>query len=58
MNIEINKDKNIEIEMKDQLLEATHMFDQTDGSEVNDIVTVPSSPHLRDGNPESRMHTT
>ena len=52
MNIEINKNKNIEIEMKDQLLETTHMFEQADGSEVNSIVTAPTFPHFRDVNPE------
>ena len=52
MNIDVNEDKNIEIEMKDQLLEATHMFEQADGSEVNVIVTAPARPHFRDVNPE------
>ena len=52
MNIKINKDKNIEIEMKDQLLEAMYIFEHDDGSEVNDIVTTPTRPHLRDVNPE------
>ena len=52
MNIEINKDKNIEIEMKDKLLEVIHMFEQADGNEVNDIVTTPARPRIRDVNPE------
>ena len=52
MNIKINKDKNIEIEMKDQLLEAVHMFEQAESSEVNDTVTTPARPRLRDVNPE------
>ena len=52
MHIEINKDKNIKIEMKDQLLEAMHIFEQANGSEVNDIVNTPARPHLRDDDPE------
>ena len=28
------------------------MFEQADGSEINDVVTVPARPHLRDVNPE------
>ena len=52
MNITINGDKNIEIEMKDQLLEAVSMFEQTDGSQVDEIVTSPARPHLRDVNLE------
>ena len=52
MNIEINEDKNIEIEMKDQLLEAVSMFKQADGSEVDEIVNTPARPRLRDVNSE------
>ena len=52
MKIEINKDKNIEIEMKDQILEATHMFEQANGSEENDIVTATARPRLIDVNSE------
>ena len=52
MNIEINRCKNIEIEMKDQLLEVTCTLQQANINEVNCIVTVPSHPHLRDVNLE------
>ena len=52
MNIEINKDRNIEIEMKDQLLEAIHMFEQADGNEVDEVVTTPARPRLKDINLE------
>ena len=38
--------------MKDQLLEAVHMFEQAESSEVNDTVTTPARPRLRDVNPE------
>ena len=38
--------------MKDQILEAMHMFEQADGSEVNGIVTMPTRPRLRDVNSE------
>jgi hypothetical protein len=53
MNIEINKDKNIEIEMKDQLLEAISMFEEAEGSEVTEEVTSPARHHLRNVNLES-----
>ena len=52
MNITINKDKNIEIEMKDQLQEAVNMFEQADSSRVDEAVTSPARRHLRDVNPE------
>ena len=52
MNIEINKDRNIEIEMKDQLLEAVHMFEQADGNKVDEVVNTPARPRLRDINLE------
>ena len=53
MNITINEDKNIEIEMKDQLQEAVDMFEQADCSKVNETVTSPARPRLRDVNLES-----
>ena len=53
MNITINEDKNIEIEMKDQLQEAVDLFEQADGSQVNETVTSPARPHLRDINLEN-----
>ena len=39
MNITINEDKNIEIEMKDQLQEAVDQFEQADGSQIHETVT-------------------
>ena len=47
MNIEIKKDRNIEIEMKGQLLESMRMFEQADGSKVDEVVTTPARPCLR-----------
>ena len=52
MNIEINKDRNIEIEMKEQLLEAISMFEQVNDSKVSEIVTTPACPRLREINLE------
>ena len=42
MNIEINKDRNIEIEMKEQLLEAIDMFEEIEGSKVTEEVSTPA----------------
>ena len=52
MNITINKNKNITIDMKDQLQEAIDMFVLNEGSKVIEEVTSPARPRLRDVNPE------
>ena len=55
MNIEINKDRNIEIEMKEQLLEAIDIFEESEGSKVTEEVSTPAPPHLREVNMECRQ---
>ena len=50
MNITINDDKNIEIEMKDQLKEAIAVFEAAEGETVDEKVTSPASRHLREAN--------
>ena len=54
MNIEINKDRNIEIEMKEQLQEVIDMFEEIEGSKVTEEVSTPARPHLREVNLECR----
>lgn len=50
MNITINQKDSIEIEMKDQLQEAIDMFVSSEGEKVNEEVTSPARPRLRDVN--------
>ena len=42
MNIEINEDKKIEIEMKDQLQEAVDIFEASEEEKVSEEVNAPS----------------
>ena len=42
INIEINKGRNIEIEIKDQLLEAISIFKLSDGNKVNEEINTPA----------------
>ena len=57
MNIHINDEKNIEIEMKDQLKEAVATFEAAEGECVNETVTSPAQKHLRDTNDDCEMLT-
>ena len=50
MNITINQKDSIEIEMKDQLQDAIDMFVSSEGEKVNEEVTSPARPRLRDVN--------
>ena len=42
MNITINKERNIEIKMKDQLQEAIDMFEIVKGNKINEEVASPA----------------
>ena len=53
MNIEINEDRNVKIEMKEQLLEAINMFEETEGSRVTEEVKSPAQCYLREVNLKS-----
>ena len=50
MNILINEEKNVEIEMKEQLKEAITSFEVAEGETVDEKVTSPASRHLREAN--------
>ena len=52
MNITINEEKNLEIEMKDQLLNMIDMFACAEGQDIEEIVTSPAQKHLRDVKPD------
>ena len=50
MNITITEDKMLKIDMKEHLQEAIDMFEKIEGGEINEIVTSPARPKLRDVN--------
>ena len=50
MNITINKDKNIEIDMREQLQEVLDMFSCTVDDTIDKAVTSPAEKHLMDVN--------
>ena len=50
INIRITKEKNIEIEMKDQLNDTIATFEKAQGELVNKTVTSPAQKYLRDVN--------
>ena len=58
MNIQINDEKNIEIEMKEQLEEAVASFEIAEGESVTELVTSPASRHLREMNDDCKKLTT
>ena len=47
MGVTIIEDKMIQIETKDQLLEAIESYESWDGKEVTEIVTSPVQRYLR-----------
>ena len=47
MNIELNDNKSISIEMRDQLNETVNMFEDEEKEEVVEVVTSPAQKHLR-----------
>ena len=51
MNITINKNRHIEVEMKEQLENVIKSFNLADGNMVTEVVTSPARPHLRDVDP-------
>ena len=57
MNIHINDEKNIEIEMKEQLKEAIATFEAVEDESVTESVTSPASRHLRDTNDDCEKLT-
>ena len=52
MNITINEEKNIKIEMKNQLLNMINMFACAKGQDIEEIVTSSTQKNLRDMNPD------
>ena len=48
MNIEINKDKNIELGTKDQLQDAVDMFEDSEGEKISEEVNTLARSHLRE----------
>ena len=54
MNNTINKEKSIEIEMKEQLLNVIETFILADGQDVDGIVTSTAQKHLREVNSDCK----
>ena len=52
MNIDITEDKNVRIEINEQLRESIDMFVDSERSEVSEEVITPVRPHLREVNPK------
>ena len=50
MNITITEDKKLQIEMKEHLQEAIDMYSSIEGDGVNEVVTSPARPRLREVN--------
>ena len=57
MNIHINNEKDIEIEMNDQLIVAVATFEAAKGECVTEAVTSPAQKHLRDTNDDCEKLT-
>ena len=50
MNITITEDRKLKIDMKEHLQEAIDMYSRIEGEEINEVVTSPAQPRLRDVN--------
>jgi len=48
MNTAITEDRKLNTNMKEHLHEAIDMFSRIDGEEINQVVTSPARPRLRD----------
>ena len=58
MNTLINYEKNIEIEMKEQLKEAVSSFEISKGEIVTELLASPTARHRRETNDECKKLTT